>query len=41
MPHVASNEQDQAAITLLRDWVQSLSDEKQLERPGAIRAKRN
>ncbi len=41
MPHVASNEHDQAAISLLRDWIQSLSDEKQLEKPGAIHPKRN
>jgi len=36
MPHVASNQQDMAAIELLRDWIGSLSDDELLKRPGAI-----
>lgn len=36
MPHIASNQPDQAAIELLRDWIASLSDDELLKRPGAI-----
>ncbi len=38
MPHIASNQKDQAAIDLLRDWIAGLSDE-QLNLPGANHAR--
>jgi uncharacterized repeat protein (TIGR03806 family) len=36
MPHIASNIVDRAAVDLLRDWINELSDEKLLTKPGAI-----
>lgn len=39
MPHIASNVKDQAAITLLHNWIASLSDDKLLARPGAENAR--
>lgn len=39
MPHVASNLKDQAAIEVLKEWVDSLSDDKLLNSPGVLRPK--
>jgi uncharacterized repeat protein (TIGR03806 family) len=39
MPHIAANQKDEAAIKMLREWVESLSDAQLLKQPGAIHAR--